>query len=247
MSVPERTTVFETVRIGSIPIRGTVNFFISYRSLAMTVVLWGINATKRIESGTLSSTPELEKRMLSLDDYYQIASRCIGAFASGSVAQSMLRNEDAISFVAEHLMYGTCRWTEDGGRTLRSYINQCAIWSIQRWIMLSKKAHGKHEQSLNREDKDGDRQFYETIADTSVGLPIDELCCDEEMQAIRQVMDDELTDNQRQCIELIYIQDLSGADVARQLKVSRQAVEQSMNKGLEKIRAKLNVIPARLT
>lgn len=204
----------------------------------MTVVLWDINVSKRQSSGTLTSTPEMEQRMLSLDDYYEVARRCISAFASGSVRNSMLRSEDALSFVAEHLMYASCRWEADGGKTLYSYLNQCAIWAIRRWILISKNAMKNHCVSLNQSYEDQD-ELYSVISD-GTDQPVDELCRKEEQEAIRRIMDSELTDRQRECIELIYIQGFSGADTARELGISRQAVEQCTTKGLTKIRMTLN-------
>ena len=205
----------------------------------MTVVLWGINVSKRLESGNLSSTPEIEERMLSLDDYYEVARRCISAFASGTVRSSMLKSEDAMSFVAEHLMYASCRWEAEGGRTLHSYLNQCAIWAIRRWILISKNAMKHSCVSLNQDNNDEQNQLYNIISDGSE-QPVDELCRKEEEAAIRSIMDSELTDRQRECIELIYIQGFSGADAARKLGISRQAVEQCTTKGLTKIRTTLN-------
>jgi len=207
----------------------------------MTVVLWDINVSKRLKTGSLVSTPEIEAKMLSLDDYYEIARRCIGAFASGSVRHNMFKNEDAISFVAEHLMYATCRWIPDGGRTFRSYLNQCSIWAIQRWILISKKAIATSCKSLDvRYGNDEDNQGRYAIIADDCDTPVDELCQREEQDAIRHIMDSELTDRQRECIELMYIQGLSGADTARELGISRQAVEQCTSKGLTKIRTILN-------
>ena len=206
----------------------------------MAIVLWDINVSKRLESGNLVNKVDTAAKMLPLSDYYEIARRCIGAFASGTMARSMLRNEDAISFVAEHLMYATCRWNSEAGRTLHSYINQCAIWSIQRWILLNKKSSLHRMASLNN-DNDGDNQpLYATIPDESTTQPLDELCYYETTDMIRKIMDTELTHRQRECIELIYIHGVSGADAARKLGVSRQAVEQCTTKGITKLRTILN-------
>lgn len=205
----------------------------------MSVVLWDINSSKRRDSGTLTSTPETESRMLSLDDYLEISKRCISAFASGTVRSSMLNSEDAISFIAEHLMYASCRWDAELGRTLRSYLNQCAIWAIRRWILLSKKANEFSCMSLNAEIYDEQEPLYSVISDEAI-QPVDELCRKEETDAIRKIMDSELTDRQRECIELIYIQGVSGAEAARQLGISRQAVEQCTTKGIAKIRTTLD-------
>lgn len=208
----------------------------------MTVVLWDIDATKRRQNNTLNDSTPLA---WSLDEYYKVARRCIGAFASGSLAQSMLRNEDAISFVAEHLMYSAFRWEKEreGGRTLHCYLNQCAIWSIYRWIVLLKRAETKGvPYSLNLDDcPDSHSQFYERIADEKADSPSDDIEAREQTNTIANIIDGAgLTDHQRQCIEFVYIHGKRKVDVARHLGVSRQAVDQCLNNGIRKLRVALD-------
>lgn len=204
----------------------------------MTVVLWDINVKKRLDS-SLVSTPETEERMLSLNDYYEIARRCIAAFAFGSIRNMMIKSEDAVSFVAEHLMYATCRWDKERGRTFHSYLNYCSICAIKRWALMSRRASCQHDVSLNASFDENSSDFYSTMTDNT-DTPVDKLCHDEETASIRKIMDEELTEKQRNCIEMIYINGCSGADVARALGISRQAVDQCTRKGLTKIRTILN-------
>jgi DNA-directed RNA polymerase specialized sigma subunit len=193
--------------------------------------LWDINVQKRRSNGGMSQTSACD---WTLNDYYEVAKRCIGAFAVGSLAQSMLRNEDAISFVAEHLMYGAHKWSETGGRTVNSYLNQCAIWSIQRWITLSKKTH-KHEMvSLNDDCRGSCSQRHEIIADDKSLTP-DSIVSHQE-QSMHLIEDFGLTTRQRHCLEVVYIQGQRPSDVARDLGISRQAVDQCLRKGTHKIR-----------
>ena len=49
-----------------------------------------------------------------------------------------------------------------------------------------------------------------------------------------------LTDHQRQCLKLHYLDGVSQTDIAAQLGISRQAVHHCINNGLEKIRAEVN-------
>lgn len=206
----------------------------------MTVVLWDIDVNKRRANNTLSNT---SVRDWTLDDYYDVAQRCIGAFAAGSMAQSMLRNEDAISFVAEHLMYAAYRWTESGGRTVNSYLNQCAIWSIHRWIVLTKRASKKSLASLNADNcpTADTKQLYTMVADDKTQTPAEVLMDQEQTDGLAHVIDDAgLTDRQRHCLEVVYVQGQKPAEVARDLGISRQAVDQCLTKGIRKIQGAID-------
>jgi len=200
----------------------------------MTVVLWDIDVKKRRQNNSLNDQGVTD---WTLDDYYQVAQRCIGAFASGSLAQSMLRNEDAISFVAEHLMYASCRWNETAGRTVHSYLNQCAIWAIKRWIKLSNKATQTEVVSLNADSCPGSRtQAYEIIADVNTQTPDEALSDQEQSDALAKIVDNAgLTERQRHCLDVVYVKGQKPSDVARDLGISRQAVDQCLNKGIRKI------------
>jgi RNA polymerase sigma factor (sigma-70 family) len=201
----------------------------------MTVVLWDINVQKRRDNGGMSQTSACD---WTLEDYYEVAKRCIGAFAVGALAQSMLRNEDAISFVAEHLMYGAHNWREAGGRTVPSYLNQCAIWSIQRWITLSQKTRKHKVVSLNDDCHGSCSQRHEIIADEKSPTP-DSIVSRKE-QSQRFVEDFGLTTRQKHCLEVVYIQGQRPSDVARELGISRQAVDKCLHKGVQKIRVAID-------
>jgi RNA polymerase sigma factor (sigma-70 family) len=204
----------------------------------MTVVLWDINVKKRSQN-TLN---DQSVKDWTLDDYYEVAQRTIGAFASAPLASSMLRNEDAISFVAEHLMYGAHRWSETGGRSVNAYLNQCAIWAIYRWIALSKKANAESVVSLNRSrGPDSRRQLYEMTTDERAAAPEDDMVALEQSDTIASLLENAgLTERQKHCIEVVYVQGKKPSDVARDLGITRQAVDQCLTKGIKKIRVAID-------
>jgi len=104
--------------------------------------------------------------LLTLYEYIEIAKRCIGAFAS-DCGQSLLNDDDAVAHVAEHLMLGHLRWKEDGGRTLYSYLNQCAIWAIKSWKNKLYQTNKQHQElSLNASSgRDEGTQLYQFVSD----------------------------------------------------------------------------------
>ena len=135
----------------------------------MKIVIKDIDKTKLENNDIFASANE----MLSLQEYVGISKRCIGHFASPDLAKQMLQSEDAISFVAEHLMMATCRHDESKGRTLRSYHNQCAIWAIQNWVARISKHTDYEILSLNKELQEGGtaREMYQVIEDERPTLP----------------------------------------------------------------------------
>ena len=211
------------------------------------VVLWDINTKKRRQNSTLNEKPAVD---WSLEQYYETAKRCIGAFTSGPLAHAMIQDEDAISFVAEHLMYGAHRWKENmvNGRALHSYMNQCAIWAIKVWISLSRRAEKHNMLSLNYSEGDNstgtsnDRdQLYAYIPDEKSPLPEAVMMDQEQSDNISDVISNAgLTPRQQHCIEVVYVQGQRKSDVARDLGISRQAVAQCLEKGIQKIKVAIN-------
>ena len=202
----------------------------------MTVNLYDIHTHKRSDN-YLETSPELEARMLSLSEYESIAKKCIGALA-GPVARTMLRDEDAIAHVMHSLMEGTARW--DGRGVLRGYLKQCASWAIHRWITTWSKQQAKNPpMSLNIHVGEAKRmQLYEVTEDAS---HTERQRLQDVAEQAKECLDvSTLTDHQRQCLKLHYLDGVSQTDIAAQLGISRQAVHHCINNGLEKVRASVN-------
>jgi RNA polymerase sigma factor (sigma-70 family) len=203
----------------------------------MTVVLWDINVFKRRNNYQENHDSPHD---WGLQDYYSAAQRCIGAFASSSLAHSMLRDEDAVSFVAEHMMYAAHRWHHERGRTLHSYLNQCALWSIKRWIKLCKTANCAAIISLHDTHIDDRKPLY-AITAVDVDAPDAQLNAQDLHNELSAAIDSaNLTSKQSRCIESVYVQGLKPAEVARNLGITRQAVHQCLEKGVAKIKAVMN-------
>lgn len=197
----------------------------------MTVVIRDINVKKRASSECFKNPPE----MYTMPEYVEIAKKCICTFAEHSFAQSMLRDEDAISHVAEHLMIGHCRWKEDGGRTLRSYLNQCSIWAIQVWLTKVCEANAKSILSLNHSSTsfDSREQLYELVADKKAEEPFELLFNNNRVAAMELINSECLNETQRTCLEGRYIEGKSLQAIADGLGVTRQAVFQTVDKAIK--------------
>tara|TARA_Y100001938_G_scaffold150500_1_gene241726 strand:+ start:2954 stop:3559 length:606 start_codon:yes stop_codon:yes gene_type:complete len=198
----------------------------------MTVVLRDVDAKKR--QGFSSNNNE---EMYSLAEYIEIAKKCMSKFSSRENSIRMLKDESAISHVAEHIMWGHLRWKEDGGRNLKSYLCQCAIWAIKVWKTKSYQADQKKNMSLNYElGDDGGNQQYEVISDTKLKEPFDIIYNDPIDNAMEIINGSNLTDIQKKCMQERYVEGKKLHEIASELKVSKQAINQHIKRAIKKMR-----------
>lgn len=205
----------------------------------MSIDVHGVCSTK-LRNNKLFSQDGIQEFMLTLDEYKAMALRFIGAYSGGS---SMFKSEDAIDYVVHHLMLGTCRWYGDKRGNHKAYLAQCAKWAIRRWYYVKSKRPQKDIKTISMNAsryKTGEMTIGDTIADLDF---VDQQQKKQENAALAHEIIDQahLTDRQRKCIELIYIDGMRPAEVARELEVSRQAVDQLVNKALAKMRELANV------
>jgi len=200
----------------------------------MTVVLRDVDVTKRSKNDYVTNADTL----LTLHEYLEVAKRCIGAFDPSS---NMLRDDDAIAHVAEHLMLGHLRWKENGGRTLHSYLNQCAIWSIKSWKSKLYQTNQRQELSLNMPSGSGgssrtfdghDAELYQLVPDKRAKEPFDILFNDDEKTAQALTESDCLTRLQRYCLKRRYVESQTLQEIADSLSISRQAVHLHVKKAI---------------
>lgn len=195
----------------------------------MSIVIVDINQRALEKHKTLEVSDEAKSRLLSLSEYENIAERVINYFSQrfGKDKLEMLKSEDAVSFVVEHLIRGTIRWKPEGGRTLRSYLNQCGWWAIQSW-QLNKKQAGRYSAiSLDTEIDDNGTTMYTFVEDTSLSphLNIDEI-----------INKPYLNETQKECLRLRFVEGLTYRNIGEILQKSGQRIEQIVNSALKKLR-----------
>lgn len=202
----------------------------------MTVVLKDIDIQKRSNNNYSENPPN----MYNLNKYREIAKKCISLFAGYPMSSKMIKDEDAIAHVAEHIVWGHLRWKENGGRTLRSYLNQCAIWSIKVWKTKIYQSEKKKTRSLNYTiSGDGDvggSQQYEIISDQKSSEPFDILFNDQTIEAKNIINNKCLTKLQNSCMKQRYLEGKKLREIAETMGVSRQAVNQHIKKAINKLR-----------
>ncbi len=201
----------------------------------MSVILKDIDAKKRMSN----NYSEHNAKMYDMKEYIDIAKRCISIFAGSAMSSKMIKDEDAISHVAEHVMWGHIRWREDGGRTLKSYLNQCAIWAVKVWKTKIYKSEKNKIMSLNHQITNSEGSCVEQIdllKDEKAKTPFEEAFLNTNEEAVSIINNTKLTNLQKTCVEERYLYNKKLQQIADSLGVSRQAVNQHIKKAINKLR-----------
>lgn len=193
----------------------------------------------------------------NLDTYLILAKKAISRFANSiynGLSSRMLKDEDAISSVANAIMMADWRWDENyqnkqgTKKTKYSYRNQCALWAIQTYISKSYKKPKNIEKvySLDHEIENADNgSVYNYITDNKT-LPPDEIIVNEESKAnLEQLIGDLLSldclsDRQKDYIRLYYFEDYTFEKIGHKYGITREAVRQGLNKALNLIRGSVS-------
>jgi RNA polymerase sigma factor (sigma-70 family) len=168
---------------------------------------------------------------LELSEYLKISKKCINAFAGKQMSYIMLKDEDAISYVAEELILATAKF--NGYGNLYGYLASRAKFAVKRWIYLHNKI--SKNLSLNSIKEDGS-VFYSLIVDKKAINPSD---FDEESseKIVNKIINvNGINARQKECLLMYYVDRFNKAKIARSLNITRQAVGQHINNGLRKIR-----------
>lgn len=193
-----------------------------------------------------------EVKFESLDFYLELAQKIIAKIAPtffNGLSKEMLKNEDAIAFVANAIMMGDWRWKESSdyknNKSLYSYRNQCAIWAIKTYVTKQyrnkhnkKKIQAKYSLSFQEDDL----TLENIIADSDQQEPIDLLISEENQQISKNLINllfdsNILSDKQKKHIQMYYFENMTLEEIGQTHGVTREAVRQSIKTGIEKIRS----------
>lgn len=188
----------------------------------------------------------------TLDTYLLLAKKAISKFANqifNGLSKKMLKDEDAISSVANAIMMADWRWDENylnkqgTKKTKYSYRNQCALWAIQTYVSKIYKKPKKinNVYSLDFHNEDLECSTHEYIEDKN-SIPPDQLLIEEEQKQelstlIENILDiDYLSDRQKDYIRLYYFEDHTFEQIGKKYDITREAVRQGLNKALDLLR-----------
>lgn len=189
----------------------------------------------------------------SLKNYMTMAKKTISKFANKiytGLAQKMLKDEDAISAVANAIMMADWRWDENYQNTKGtkknkySYRNQCALWAIQTYASKNSKRPKNVNKiySLNYSiDSDDPFDAYHLTEDLSTESPEDILLELENKKVLSDLINNLLsleclTDRQKDYIRLYYFEEYTFEKIGKKYGITREAVRQGLNKAISLIR-----------
>jgi RNA polymerase sigma factor (sigma-70 family) len=188
-----------------------------------------------------------------LDTYLLLAKKAISKFANkifNGLSQKMLKDEDAISSVANAIMMADWRWDENytnkqgTKKTKYSYRNQCALWAIQTYVSKTyqKPKKIKNVYSLDFSNDDMEFSNYEHAQDQKAIAPDEELIKKEHSEELSSLINnilsiDYLSDRQKDYIKLYYFEDYTFEKIGQKYGITREAVRQGLNKAIDLIRS----------
>ena len=185
----------------------------------------------------------------NLSTYILLAKKVISKFAPtfySGLNKELLSNEDAISDIAAALMNADWKWDKNRvgyngqSKTRYSYRNQCGIWAIKSYI--SNKYKKKNQKlSIDNISNDDMKTFAASIVDKSMSDPYDIVSSEEEttnlQNTVKTLLDsDMLSDKQRNQIKKYYFENKTLVQIGDEYGVTREAIRQNIQKGLNKIR-----------
>jgi RNA polymerase sigma factor (sigma-70 family) len=190
----------------------------------------------------------------SLEFYVSLAQKIIAKLGFrffGGLSKQMLKNEDAISFVANAIMMGDWRWEQKNidpiktRKTLYSYRNQCAIWAIKTYITKTYKNkynRKKINEELSINYQNDNMDLESIIKDNKQKEPIEKLIDKEKdiinKEIIKNILDlPILSEKQKQYIQLYYFENMTLEKIGDRFNITREAVRQSIKSAIQKIKS----------
>lgn len=193
----------------------------------------------------------------SLSLYITLAKKAISKFANqiyNGLASKMLKDEDAISSIANAIMMADWRWDENyqndkqTKKTRYSYRNQCALWAIQTYATKdSKKSKKYNVYSLDHRinDSEDGGSIYSFTKDIKISDPQEIYINNEEHEKLKKLINEMLncnllTTRQREYIKLYYFESYTFDKIGKKYGITREAVRQGLNKAISIIRGLSN-------
>jgi RNA polymerase sigma factor (sigma-70 family) len=194
----------------------------------------------------------------SLNTYLLLAKKAISKFSPkfyNGLCSKMLKDEEAISTVANAIMMADWRWDADyqneqgTKKTKYSYRNQCALWAIQTYVTKSykhkKKLSKKTIYSLDHNTEECDISVYELVNNKNAKDPVENLIENEENQNLKDNIEtllssELLSERQKDYIKLYFYESYTFEKIGKKYGITREAVRQGLNKALDIIRSLVN-------
>lgn len=194
----------------------------------------------------------------TLDTYIKLAKKTISKFGPSfynGLSKEMLQNPDAVSDVATAIMEADWNYDPDRAgktgqkKTLYSYRNQCALWAIKTYV--TNKYKKRKNMSLDFDNSDDSHVQSNTAFSSSV---IDHknpspaiIAIENEYRTnlhndINNLLNSGiLSQKQKEQIKMYYFDEETYESIGKKYNISREAVRQNINRGLDKIKKLMKV------
>lgn len=191
-----------------------------------------------------------------LRTYVLLAKKAISKFGPkfyAGLSAKMLRDEDAISSIANAMMMADWRWDENrlglngAKKTKYSYRNQCALWAIKTYVSKEHKHLKKNKvYSFDYMTEDDDSSLHSWSADMRVQQPDQIVMHNEEAHNLSSLIEqllslDNLSDRQKDYIRLYYFEGHTFEQIGKKYGITREAVRQGLNKAIGIIKEVVSV------
>ena len=180
----------------------------------------------------------------TLSNYTTIAKKTISKFGSKmypGLVKEMLSNDETVYEIAEAIMMADWNWDKDRkgqksgqGKNLYSYRNQCAIWAIKTYVTQKYKKNKKHKKQMDYLIENSEYVDYNNPAKT-VEHNENQQSLVRDVKCLLDIAP--LSDKQREQIRLYYYENKTLSDIGKSYGVTREAVRQNINKGINILKA----------
>ena len=185
-----------------------------------------------------------------LSTYILLAKKVISKFAPtfyNGLQKELLANDDAISDIATALMTADWKWDRNRtgfngqSKTRYSYRNQCGLWAIKTYIS-NKYKKKKAKFSIDNISNDDMQTYANTIEDVRIASPDQIISKKEEEDNLKSTVasllnSPVLSEKQRNQIYKYYFEEKTLIQIGKEYGVTREAVRQNIQKGLNKIKS----------
>lgn len=192
-----------------------------------------------------------------LKTYLLLAKKAISKFGPKfykGLSAKMLKDEDAVSSVANAIMMADWRWDDNyiGKRgekkTKYSYRNQCALWAIQTYVSKGHKQNNKKKKaiSLDHAVNGEDGMSLHSLEADNKTIPPDIIVMEQESHDnIKNLIHDllscnDLSDRQKDYIRLYYFESYTFDKIGKKYGITREAVRQGLNKAISTIKRSIS-------
>ena len=184
----------------------------------------------------------------TLSNYTNIAKKTISKFASKfypGLAKEMLNSDETVSEVANAIMHADWNWDQNRkgkktglSKSIYSYRNQCAIWAIKTYI-TNKYKKNQRIQKCNKHFEQNWQMKYDK--DPAEIYENQEYLANLQKDIQDLLETATLTDKQKKQIRMYYYDNKTLSEIGELFGVTREAVRQNINKGLDILRTTLDV------